>query len=399
MAFTSSCCLHEEDCFDETSMNCTQCGMCIGQGVVMDAETTNYTTSASAGCPATLTTRLKKLKAKLLIDSRAIYIGGSDMDADNDNTKISPPANKKKRHRTSSFVVMASSAGFARNETFCAEKDLKLTQQQPSTTTSDALRKRKTASVPTTKKRKKVLKKEETTIKVNTTPAHAIKPRQRKDADRSLYLAMVAERVFPQHCCIATTGYSAEHDGSPTTCCPALKDMLSKHTHEKDFELMNFLTNLNERIVKQGVRDFVARMRAHFEMPQRRRLDHVSLFVAILGAHIDIVHHCRCSEGEEGEKEEEEEKKIQECLEFDRIVSKLKPSQIRKDPHPSRSALVLNVSELIGLKSAAATRLTVEVLELFGLIRPQKMIDLLRKSADKKKKVPPRRGSNPQPSD
>lgn len=107
-------------------------------------------------------------------------------------------------------------------------------------------------------------------------------------------------------------------------------------------------TNINNRVIGEVYR-IVFENPAYFNSPQRRRLHHLALFVAVISAHVREVH------GGSGPR-------AAACLELDRVRARAKPSQSRF----TRRSLPFAIATRVGVNSTCATRLVQEAFSLMG---------------------------------
>lgn len=113
----------------------------------------------------------------------------------------------------------------------------------------------------------------------------------------------------------------------------------------------NLPSALDDELVRQFCHEAYGAVVSHdeyFNSPQRRRLHHLSLFVAMAMAHVKVFHA--------GAPREE----IEECLEIDRIRAKCKPSQWRF----CKRAMVAALSDALQITYTCTTRLVQEAFDM-----------------------------------
>jgi hypothetical protein len=110
-------------------------------------------------------------------------------------------------------------------------------------------------------------------------------------------------------------------------------------------------------LVLDGVSDVVNRNTTYFNSPQRRRLLHLALFVAIIATHIQIVHGGLIND-----------EATEDCLELKRLRSRMRPSQAPS----SRRSILSAIADRLGIKPTNAARLIQETCELkFDVVSSQ----------------------------
>lgn len=118
-------------------------------------------------------------------------------------------------------------------------------------------------------------------------------------------------------------------------------------------------TSLNEKIICEVYR-IVFTNPTYFNSPQRRRLHHLSLFSAIVAAHLSVVHGSDLT-ASEGSDQPEESHSAWACLELDRVKARVRPSQAKFVPRAFPAA----VAQRLKVNSTCATRLVQEAFNLF----------------------------------
>lgn len=161
---------------------------------------------------------------------------------------------------------------------------------------------------------------------------------------RATLFSEVASEIFspregPRHLSIIASGAYRYKNGEP--CHTAIRLISSGMTIE---ELSRSITTNVYKIIAQNM--------VYFNTPQRRRLHHLALFVALIASHVDVVHASTgdaCNAGA--------------CIELDRVLAKVKPSHSKF----ARKSLILAVSDRLGVSQTCSTRLVQDAHDLvFG---------------------------------
>jgi hypothetical protein len=126
--------------------------------------------------------------------------------------------------------------------------------------------------------------------------------------------------------------------------CPAIERLAL--SVEKGQTVNAKAVELSDAVIDY-VGQFVQNHISYFNSSQRRRLHHLSLFVAIVGAHAEIIHGSNMEEAGA-------------CFEIDRVLAKARPSQSRF----RKRSFAFVVAERLGISVTCSTRLVQEVLKL-----------------------------------
>lgn len=163
---------------------------------------------------------------------------------------------------------------------------------------------------------------------------------------RAALFAELATSIFsakenPVHA-IITSGAFLYKGGEP---CPVAAKLVTSGSITAEALAKNVLCNVY-KIVAQNM--------VYFNTPQRRRLHHLALFVAVVASHIEVVHAANNEMSSAGV-----------CIELDRVLAKAKPSQSRF----ARRSMIMAVADRLGVSSTCATRLVQDAYDIVSAVQ------------------------------
>lgn len=307
-----SSCSHPDSMIDESSNTCTSCGICIGAVVSKFTESSigfsgsHYHTFSSAAASATA----RKKRAAIALSSTStqmvLYINNS------------PEALSSSQQ--SSDASIRGGGVKTRNDIIVNKKIIPFMDVE-------------------------IQNKQQLVI---------IQPPLLADVDkherRIMFLVANIENLFIS----SLPGEKFELDGILASgaynymnreACPVAMNKVIKSGCEKI--AMDIALEINKQVI-EDVYNVVSKNIDYFNSAQRRRLHHLSLFVVIVTAHINIVHG-GCI------------KSAESCLELDRVRARAKPSQSKF----TRRSFVSAIGDFLGVNTTCSTRL---VQEACGLV-------------------------------